>query len=138
MKRFDEIFLLFCNFLVHVHLFNSFLYPNVFLRLYIHNHLVLRFFLLFINIIFFQSLFICTQVPLECLRDLVIVIFCSICLHVLYSYKRKSLTRNYKKVLKKASWSKLIISAFLDNFCAVFGKVPCHTEDMLLISLDCS
>ena len=58
-----------------------------FLRL--HIHISSSFFWIFINIIFLKYLFIYTQVSLQYLRHLVIVIFCSICFYVRYSYKKK-------------------------------------------------
>ena len=82
--------LVLCIFLLYLNLLNFFFrYANVFfLWLYIYFHLVLRFaFISFFIIIFFlHSLFVYTQVALEYLRNLVIVIFWYICLYVLYSY----------------------------------------------------
>ena len=105
-KRFQKsLFLVFCNFLLYFHLFNFFPYPYVFffLRLYIHIHLVLRFAFVYLLTLFFYILFLVTltltltltltvvytQVILEYLRQL--LIFCSICLYVRYSYIYKNL-----------------------------------------------
>ena len=90
-NRFQKsIFLVFCNFLLYFHLFNFFPYPYVFfLRLYIHIHLVLGFaFIYLLTLFFLHSLFGYTQMILEYLKHL--IIFCSICLYVRYSYIKKS------------------------------------------------
>ena len=74
MNRFEEIvFLLCCIFLLYVYLFNFFLYPYEFFET-IHSYLFISFLLLFMNIIFLQSLFVYTQVCLENLRHMVIFI----------------------------------------------------------------
>ena len=98
--RTDLKVLVFCNFLLHVHLFNSFPYPNLFFFENIHSYFIwfLGFLLLFINIninitFFYKSLFIYTQMSLEYLRHQMIVIFFTICLIFIYMrcpYKRNS------------------------------------------------
>ena len=81
-----------------------------FLRLYIYISPSL--FYIFINIIFKNSLFICTQVSFEYLRHLVIVNFCSICVHVIKKTKQnktvnastpKDIISRAKKVLHSKS-----------------------------------
>ena len=59
-NRFQKSFyLVFCNFLLHFHLFNFFPYPLcLFLRLYIHIHLVLRFAFIYLLTLFFCILFL--------------------------------------------------------------------------------
>ena len=59
-NRFQEIlFLVFCNFLLYIHLFIFFPCPFVFfLRLYIRIHLVLRFAFIFLLTLFFYILFL--------------------------------------------------------------------------------
>ena len=99
-RRTDLKVLVFCNFLLHVHLFNSFPYPNLFFFENIHSYFIwfLGFLLLFINIninitFFYKSLFIYTQMSLEYLRHQMIVIFFTICLIFIYMrcpYKRNS------------------------------------------------
>ena len=81
-----------------------------FLRLNIHISPSL--FYIFIKIIFKNSLFICTQVSFEYLRHLVIVNFCSICVHVIKKNKKnktvnastpKDIISRAKKVLHSKS-----------------------------------
>ena len=65
---------------------------SFFLGLYIHFQLALRFSSIYLfNIFLLHSVFVFAQVSLECLRHLVIVIFCYICLYVWYSYIYKKL-----------------------------------------------
>ena len=79
-----------------------------FLRLYIYISPSL--FYIFINIIFKNSLFICTQVSFEYLRHLVIVNFCSICVHIIFKKKKQNKTVN-------SSTPKNIISQEQKKFC---------------------
>ena len=83
--------LVLCIFLLYFHFFKFFFRIQMLflLWLYIHFHLVLRFtFIYLFSIIFLHSLFAYTQVSLDYLRHLVILIFCYICLYVRYSYKK--------------------------------------------------
>ena len=83
--------LVLCIFLLYFHLFKFFFRIQMLflLWLYIHFHLVLRFtFIYLFSIIFLHSLFAYTQVSLDYLRHLVILIFCYNCLYVRYSYKK--------------------------------------------------
>ena len=59
-NRFQKsLILVFCNFLLHFHIFHFFSYPYVvFLRLYIHIHLVLRFAFIYLLTLFFYILFL--------------------------------------------------------------------------------
>ena len=90
----ENLFLVFCSFLLYFHLFNFF---SVSLRLFFFFfffeaiHHLYSFsskvcFYLFISINFLHYLFDYTQVSLEYLRHLVITFFCSIYLYVRYSY----------------------------------------------------
>ena len=96
----------------------------------LHSYFI-HFRLLFISIIFLKkSLLIYIQVHLEYIRYLVILIFCSICLYVQYSFKKKvddmiaDLLSNKKR---KLIVTKLFIRGRKLNIFIVFIKQSCFT-----------
>ena len=90
-KRFQEsLSLVFCNFLLHFHLFNFFPYPY-YVFFWDYTSIFIWFLgLLFYLLTFFYTLFlVISWCLLNIKRHLVTVIFCSICLYVRYSYTKK-------------------------------------------------
>ena len=74
-----------CNLLLYAHSYLTLLYPDIFLRLYSHIQLALSFFF------FTVSFYLNPGAALKYFRHLVILIFCSICLRIQYSYIGKGL-----------------------------------------------